>query len=414
MNYLLPISALLAGSGFLMFAGGINGLILPLRGSIEGFSAFNLGLLGAAWAIGYVSGCLLTPRLVARVGHIRSFAVLASAAAISILVSLLVIHPAAWIVFRALAGFCFAGAAMIVESWLNEQTEATQRGRVFGFYTMINLAATTAGSLVISLGDARSGAFFILAAIFYCLALMPPALTSTHAPRPLVQVDLGLRGLWRNSPVAVVAALLIGVANGAFGTLGPVYAERIDLPIATIALFMSLSVLAGAAMQLPVGLLSDRMDRRIVVLLLALLAAATELYFLLGRPTGAMANLIAASILGGALYSLYPVLVAHAADRASVDSFLRVSGGLLLLFGMGAIVGPVFAGVAMALTGPHGLFAITLGAHLSIAAFALLRMRLRDQPEMQEKSGFVTSMPARLTTPETVALDPRAEPSATP
>lgn len=413
MTYLLPISALIAGSGFLMFAGGIHGLILPLRGSVEGFSVFSLGLLGAAWAVGYVAGCVLTPRVVHRVGHIRSFAVLASLAAISVLVSVLLVNPLAWIMLRALAGFCFSGAAMIVESWLNEQTDNAHRGRVFGFYTMVNLAATTAGNMVIPLGDVKSGVFFVLAAVFYCLALMPPALTSTHAPRPLVQVNLDLAGLWRNSPVAVATALLIGVTNGVFATLGPVFAERIDLNLTAIALFMSVSVLAGAIVQLPVGMMSDRIDRRAVVIALAGVAALVEAYFFALRPQSAFANLMAAAVLGGALFSVYPVLVAHAADRASADSFLHVSGGLLLLFGIGAIAGPVIAGLAMALAGPHGLFMTNFAAHLAIVVFALARLRMRDPADSGDKGEFINTMPARFSTPETAALDPRAEPAQT-
>jgi len=149
-----------------MFAGGINGLLLPLRGELEGLSDFGLGLVGSAWAIGYVAGCALAPALVKRVGHIRSFSVMAALAAISVLGSLLLIKVSAWIAMRLVCGFCFSGAAMIVESWLNEDTSEAQRGRVFGFYMMVNLAATTAGNLVIMAGDGRGHMFFVIAAMF--------------------------------------------------------------------------------------------------------------------------------------------------------------------------------------------------------------------------------------------------------
>lgn len=137
---LLPLSALLLGSAFLVFAGGMNGLVLPIRGVAEGFSAASLGLLGTGWAIGYVTGCVATPKLVSRVGHIRSFGVMCAIAAIAVLLSLLLVTPWVWVPVRGVSGFCFAGAAMIVESWLNERTEATSRGKVFGIYTMVNLA----------------------------------------------------------------------------------------------------------------------------------------------------------------------------------------------------------------------------------------------------------------------------------
>ncbi len=142
---LLPLTALLTGSAFLLFAGGVNGLILPIRGEAEGFTAASLGLLGTGWAIGYVAGCLRTPAMVARVGHIRAYGAMCAIAAIAILLSLVLITPWVWIPVRALSGFCFAGAAMIVESWLNERSDAASRGRVFGIYTMVSLAASTAG-----------------------------------------------------------------------------------------------------------------------------------------------------------------------------------------------------------------------------------------------------------------------------
>ncbi len=258
VRQLLPISALLLGSAFLLFAGGINSLILPVRGGAEGFSAVMLGLLGTGWAFGYVSGCVLVPPLVAKVGHIRAFSVMAAFAAIAVMGSLIVIDAWVWIVLRSLSGFCFAGAAMIVESWLNESAEPSNRGRIFGVYTMVNLAATTGGQMVLTLGDPAGFLFFVLPAMFYCLALVPTSISSTKTPAPLVSVRLDIRALWRNSPVAVFAVLMAGVSNSAFGTLAAVYADRIGLALTSIALFSIVPILAGAAAQIPVGVLSDK------------------------------------------------------------------------------------------------------------------------------------------------------------
>ncbi|MGE3247124.1 MAG: MFS transporter [Beijerinckiaceae bacterium] len=414
MNRLLPILALVSGSGFLMFAGGINGLILPLRGSIEGFSSISLGLLGAAWAVGYVAGCLLVPHLVRRVGHIRTFSTLAALAAISVLGSLLAIHSAAWIPLRLICGFCFSGAAMIVESWLNESTGATSRGRVFGVYMMVNLFATTLGNLAIMTGDRAGYTLFVVAAIFYCLALLPTALSSTRAPAPLVQAHLNLRELWTNSPYAVVAIVLVGVSNGAYGTLAAVYAERSELNLTAIAIFMALALLAGALFQIPVGYLSERFDRRRVLTGLAILAGAVDLFFIATHPTDVLRILIAGGIFGGAIYSMYPVIVAHANDRAAPDTFLQVSGGLLLLFGAGAIAGPAIAGVIMMFYGPAGLFVTTFVAHAGIVAYGLRRVSARSESAHELKTGFVTVLPARLATPESAVLDPRTSETEMP
>ena len=282
---ILPVSALLVGSAFLLFAGGINGLILPVRGQAEGFSAISLGLLGTGWAIGYVSGCILTSGLVARVGHIRAFGAMAAVAAISILGSAILIDPWAWIILRGICGFCFAGAAMIVESWLSEQANPESRGRIFGIYTMVNLGASTAGQLMLTIGDPNGFLFFALGAIFYCLALVPTALSTSRTPAPLVSVRLDIRGLWRNSPVAVFAVFFVGISNSAFGTLAAVYADRIGLVLAAVAVFTSVPILAGAVAQIPVGWLSDRMDRRKVLVAVAALSLRAEAGFgLLASP----------------------------------------------------------------------------------------------------------------------------------
>jgi MFS family permease len=404
IRHLLPITALLTGSALLLFAGGINGLILPVRGAQEGFSDTALGLLGTGWAIGYVAGCVLVPRLVGAVGHIRTFGVMCALAAIAILSQALVVTDWAWIPTRAVSGFCFAGAAMIVESWLSERADARTRGTIFGIYTMVNLAAATAGQLVISLGDTTGFLFFALGAMVYCLALVPTALSTSAAPAPLTEVRLNLPALWRNSPVAVGAVLLVGVSNGAFGTLAAVYGERIGLPIATIALFASIPILAGALAQLPVGWISDRTDRRWVLVGIAGVALLADLAFVIAAPAGDTANLVLVGLLGAAIFSMYPVIIAHANDHAPPGTAIQVSGGLLLVFGMGAILGPLAAGAVMQGIGPEGLFLTMVAAHLAIIGFAVWRILQRAAPPEADKVAFQISVPARSATPETAAL----------
>ena len=404
-----PILTLILGSAFLMAAGGINGLILPLRGTAEGFSAFSLGMLGTGWAVGYVLGCILVPGVVARVGHVRSFSVMAAVAVISVLLSLLIIHPGAWIPLRALAGFSFAGGAMIVESWISERTDPSFRGRVFATYTMVNLAATTLGQLLLIVGDARGYFFFVLAAVFYACSLVPTALSTTAAPQPLVQPKLDLKSLWLNSPIAVVAVFLVGVSNSSFGTLAAVYGQQIGLNLTAIAFLVSITILAGALFQLPVGWLSDRTDRRAVLIGLAVTAGLADLFFLVMQPRDVSVVLIAAAIFGAMIFAMYPVIVAHANDHADKDSFLKISSGLLLVMGAGSIIGPLIGGGMMALLGPDYLFAPTLLAHLIMAGFAAWRMTKRAAVEDEKKGDFVSSSTVRMNTPETATLDPRTD-----
>ena len=400
---LLPVSALLLGSACLLFAGGINGLILPIRGGIEGFTALSLGLLGTGWAVGYVLGCMFTSSMVSRVGHVRAFSALAAMAAISVLASAVMVTPTAWIILRGLCGFCFAGAAMIVESWLADKSPAETRGRVFGIYTMVNLTASTAGQLMLTVGDPAGFVLFAAAGIFYALSLVPTAISTSANPEALVQVRLDLPGLWRNSPIAVFAVFFVGVSNASFGAMAPVFADRIGLDLSTIAIFASVPILTGAIVQIPVGILSDRMDRRVVLMGIATVALCADLAFFFLQPTGAMSNLILAALLGGAIFAMYPVIVAHANDHAKQGEAIRVSGGLLLVFGLGSIVGPLSAGWGMMQYAPRALFVVTLAAHVLIIGFALLRI-VTSNRAIGEKTSFVPTGSARATTPQTAVL----------
>ncbi|SNS31128.1 MFS transporter [Antarctobacter heliothermus] len=404
IRQLLPVSALLFGSALLLFAGGIHGLILPLRGAQEGFGATSLGLLGTGWAVGYVAGCYFVPRIVGSVGHIRAFGVMCAFAAVSILLQALLVSAEFWIPVRAVSGFCFAGAAMIVESWLSDRASPQTRGTIFGIYTMVNLAAMTAGQMVIALGSVAGFMFFAVGAIVYILALVPTALSTTHTPAPLTSVNLNLSLLWRNSPVAVVAVFLVGISNASFGTLAAVYAGGVGLPLTTIALFASIPILAGAASQVPIGYLSDRMDRRKVLVGASALALVADLGFIILAPQDRMTNLILVAAFGAAIFAMYPIIVAHANDHAPEGTSIQVSGGLLMVFGLGSIAGPLAAGLMMSVAGSQGLFMTTITAHVVVILYTLWRILQRAAVPENEKGAFQMSAPARGITPETAAL----------
>jgi MFS family permease len=293
---------------------------------------------------------------------------------------------------------------MIVESWLSDRVDARSRGSVFGIYTMVNLFASTGGQMSLTLGDTTGFLFFTLGAIFYSLALIPTAISSSATPQPLLDVRLNLGALWRNSPVAVVAAFLIGISNSAFGTLAAVYAERIGLRLDTIALFASVPILAGAMAQVPIGLLSDRMDRRKVLVGVVLVGMAADLAFILLAPQDRLLNLTLAAVFGAAIFAMYPVILAHANDHAAPGTSLQTSGGLLLVFGFGSILGPLAAGVGMAETGATGLFVTSLVAHVALLLFTIWRILARAPVRDSDKTAFVAAPSARTSTPETAAL----------
>ncbi|WP_306118097.1 MULTISPECIES: MFS transporter [unclassified Roseitalea] len=396
---------LLIGASSLMFAGGLNGLILPVRGAQEGFSAFSLGLLGTGWAIGFIAGCLIVPPMVQRVGHIRAFGAMTALAAVSILMSLLLMHPLAWVPLRALAGFCFAGAQQIMESWLNEGSGKDTRGRVFGVYAMVNLISNTAGQMVLPLGDTSAATFFVLGAVFYTLALIPTALYATHQPRPLTEVSLDIGRLWRNSPVAVFGIVLIGLANSTFGTLAAVYGNQIGMSVTAIAVFVSATLVAGALAQVPVGFASDRVDRRLVLIAVCVGAVATSAWFITAAPRDIVPILIGAGFFGAFIHTMYPLLISHANDHAPEGDFLRTAGGLLLLFGIGSVAGPLIAGGMMSLAGPEGMFVTIAAAHVTVIAFAAWRIVRRPAPEHGE---YVRVPTARYNTPQSLVLNPQA------
>lgn len=401
---LFPLSALLLGSAFLVFASGLNALILPVRGQIEGFSAFSLGVLGTGWALGYVAGCLATPSLVYRAGHIRAFCVMCALAAISVLLSLIFLSPSVWVPLRALSGFCFAGAVMIIESWINERTESDTRGKVFAIYSTIYLTATTGGQLVIITGDASGYIFFTIAAIIYCLALFPVALSATTTPSALVSVSINLKTLWQNSPIAVFSILMVGISNSAFGTLAAVYGAQQGLTTTIVVVFASLPILTGAAAQIPVGILSDKFDRRLVLIFVASIGLASDIAFIIGDVQSVTATLVIVAAFGTSVFAMYPIIVAHANDHAEPGTYIQISGGLLLVFGIGSVIGPTIAGGAMSVYGHISLFWTTGFAHLLLIIFVIARLSARAAVDEEDKVAFVITPMARGATPETATL----------
>ncbi|TIO88953.1 MAG: MFS transporter, partial [Mesorhizobium sp.] len=336
-----PILSLLRGTAFLLAASGLHGLLLPLRGQLEGFSTASLGLMGTAWAGGFVTGCFFAPRLVRRAGHVRAFGAFAASGAIIALLTGLIIDEYFWILLRAFTGFTMAGAFMVIESWLNEKATNENRGTVFGLYMMVTYASIMGGQMIVAGGDVKSASLFMITGILFCLSLLPTAVSTQSHPKPLQDVKLDVKGLYANSPVSAVACLLIGIANGAWGTLGAVYGARIGISTAEIALMMSLVVIAGAAMQLPAGRLSDTTDRRFVLAGAAFGAALFAVLVFLVEPRSGVFVILLTAAYGAFAYTLYSIAVAHANDHARAEDFVKISGGLLLLYGFGTMIGPL-------------------------------------------------------------------------
>ncbi|ODT69531.1 MAG: MFS transporter [Pelagibacterium sp. SCN 63-23] len=409
MASVIKIYALFLGSALLMFGGGLQGLLLSVRGAEENFSLLALGLIGTGWSVGFISGSLFVPLIVRKVGHIRAFSVMAAIGTITILLNLLWINDVSWIVLRALSGFCFAGAAMIVESWLNEVADNKSRGTIFSIYTTINMASSTMGQIAMSVTGTAGYIPFVIGAISFICAVLPTSLTSSPQPRPLTSAKLDLPLLIRTSPVAAVAAFCCGMTNGAFGTLAPVYGYEQGLDASGIALLFAIAAVAGAIGQIPFGRLSDRLDRRQVMIGLGAGAALVGLTVVLLNPGPGWVMFSLFALYGLAANPLYPIAVAHANDFARDGEFAKVAGGMLLIYGTGLALGPTLASVLMGAIAPMALFMVTALFHALVAGFAFLRMRARRSIDASERAPFQPMGPE---TPETVALDPRADSDA--
>ncbi|MBU1307631.1 MAG: MFS transporter [Alphaproteobacteria bacterium] len=409
MASVIKIYALFLGSALLMFGGGLQGLLLSVRGAEENFSLLALGLIGTGWSVGFVAGSLTVPLVVRKVGHIRAFSVMAAIGTITILLNLMWINDISWIFLRALSGFCFAGAAMIVESWLNEVAENKSRGTIFSIYVTINMAASTLGQIAMSVTGTAGYVPFVLGAISFICAILPTALTSSPQPRPLssAKIDIGL--LYRTSPVAAIAAFSVGMANGSFGTLAPVYGYERGLDAGGIAFLFSLAAILGALAQIPFGRLSDHIDRRLVLIGLSGFASVVGILTVLINPEAGWVMYVLFAAYGFAANPIYAVAVAHANDFAKEGEFARIAGGMLVILGVGLAIGPAVSSLIMSAWSPVGLFIVTGAFHGALAITAYLRMRVRKGIDAADRAPFQAMGTDRQVTIESIELDPRAD-----
>jgi MFS family permease len=248
---------------------------------------------------------------------------------------------------------------------------------------------------------------FVVGAISFICAVLPTALTSTPQPRPLASAKLDVLLLYRTSPLAVIAAFAVGMANGTFGTLAPVYGHDQGLDAAGIAYLFALTAVVGAIAQVPFGRLSDTMDRRLVIVFLAGFAAVVGFLMLLTNPQGGWWMYVLFGCYGFSAYPVYAIAVAHANDFAKKGEFGRVAGGMLLTMGSGLAIGPAIAALVMNLYQPVGLFIVTATFHGALAVTAFLRMKVRPV-RIDGRIRFRAMNAEKGVSPGTVALDPRS------
>ncbi|MEX0385659.1 MFS transporter [Spiribacter onubensis] len=373
---LSPFIALFASFGLLLTGGGLLTTLVGVRMSEEAFATDIIGVVTACYSVGFVMATRVCAGIISRVGHIRSFAAFAAMAAISTLVYPLLIEPWLWAAMRLVYGFSLAGLYMVTESWLNDRTPSERRGQVLGVYSIVSYVGLGGGQFLLLTGRAGSFELFSLAAMLIAAAVVPVTITRITSPELPVVERVGLRRLFDASPLGVVGSALAGAINGAFLGLAPVYARGTGFSDAGIALLMGLSILGGFLLQWPIGHLSDRFNRRDVLMgvSFSMMACSLAIVFSTGRSELAI---IALGVLwGGLAFTLYPISLSLANDFLEPRQMLGASASLLLVHGVGMIAGPLIASQLMAIIGAPGLFWTVAGAGLLLGGFAWLRQQV--------------------------------------
>lgn len=396
---------LFVGIGMLMLGAGLQSSLLGVRGSLEGFGTTTVGVIMSAYYVGYLVGSVSATRLVAGVGHIRVFAALASVASSAVLLHALFVEPVGWVVFRAASGFCFAGLYIVAESWLNDSATNETRGSMLSIYMVMVSGGLAAGQLLLNVAPIDGFELFLMVSVLVSLALVPTALSRRANPRLIEPVAVSLRDVYRAAPLGVVGVALVGAASGAIYGMGVVYAQLVGLSLGMTSLFMLTAILAGAIVQWPIGLLSDRIDRRRVIAAAAGLATVASGIGVLD-PSGVVL-LVTVGVVGAGSFPLYALLNAYTNDWIAAERMVGAGSRLVLVNGIGAVGGPVVASIAMYRIGAEGFFWFLAVVHAAIAAYALYRLTRRAAAPVADRSHFVV-LPANEPSVITAALVPDA------
>lgn len=416
LRVLSQVGTLMLSFGLLVLATGTFNTFMGLRADLEGFSTTLIGAMMSAFYVGLIIGAHSCGALIRRSGHIRAFTALASLSAVVVLIHPFIVSAPLWIVLRGLLGFASAGLYMCTESWLNERVTPETRGSVLSLHATVVFMGFGGGQLMLNAGDPAGPELFMIAAMLFALGAIPIALTRSIHPEPRETSGFNLRRLYEIAPSGVAACIAAGLTQASVFGVGPVFGQALGLGVAQISLLMTALVLSGLFLQVPLGWLSDRFDRRGVIAAItlgAVILSATLAGFVAvtagdgldwGRHGPPL--LVLAFLFGGLTATLYPLGIAYANDYLSVDQRVQAAGALVLAYGVGAVGGPLLAAAFMEWLGPAGLFVYNLVVATVLILFILHRMRRRSWAGVQEKDRF-RPMPEATGTPGGVDYDPR-------
>lgn len=379
----------------LLFAGnGLFQTLLPIRAGQESYSTTLIGILGTAYFGGFAIGCFVGPRLIMAVGHVRAFAGLTALLTATLLAFPLYVDGLFWGVMRVISGACLAVLYIVVESWLNDISTNANRGRVLSGYIIVTNIVTMTGQLMVNIYDTREPTLFLLVAMLICLSIVPLSLTPTPTPTPIPSARLDLRYLYKVSPAGVVGCLLAGMAEGAFWSLGPVFAQVRGMVTSEIALLMAAFVLGGTVSQWPLGWISDKIDRRIVIALVSFGTVISGLAIGFNLLPSGLPTYAVAVGHGALMIPIYALCISHANDNVPKSRMVETSGGLLLAFSIGATIGPIASSLMMADGRAGGLFLFIGLVLFGLGAFAVYRLAVDKRERKMAKVNYAATSAA--------------------
>jgi len=373
-----------------MLGDGLQGTLLAVRADQEGFATTITGLVMSSFYIGFLLGSMMTPKITTRVGHIRVFAALAALASAAILIHAVFVQVPVWIALRFVSGFCFAGLYIVAESWLNDRATNETRGKLLSLYMVVSYLGVGAGQLLLNLAEPGEYLLFILTSVLISIAVVP------SPPAFRESVNINLRELFFLSPLGIVSMFAVGLVTATFFALGPVYGQRIGLDIENISYFMAAAVAGTVILQGPVGALSDRFDRRIVLTVVTLLAALAAVICVPLSQDSNLALLLSVGLFGGLAIPLYSICIAYTNDHLHPSQMIAASGALVLTSGLGAVLGPILIAIIMDRFGDQMFFWSMGGVHGLMGLYALYRMT-RSAAVPLQKQGHNTATAARPT-----------------
>jgi MFS family permease len=376
-----------------MIGNGLQGTLLGVRATIEGFDTATIGFIMSLYYLGYLGGSYYVPKLVSRVGHIRVFTALASLASATVLLHGLYPDPWLWAGIRSLTGFSYAGLYIVVESWLNNTSTKKTRGKIFGIYQVISYGGMVIGQFLLNLSDPSTINLFVMTSILVSIALIPISLSSRPAPDFDEPDHLPLKRLFKVSPLGLAGCFGTGVGGGALFGLGAVYASEIGMTIPQISTFMALFIFGGVATQIPIGWLSDRYDRRIVLIAISFLSAIASIlcFVTSGHP---LSLNFAMFILGCLSLPIYGLAMAHITDHLTPKQYVAGSSSAILINGLGAAIGPLIISLFMEMTHINSFFILIAGVFMTLCVYGLYRTQQSDAVPLEDQGDHV-SMPLR-------------------